>query len=103
MVYLSANMTLEHLRRLHDDFSDEIPDRVLHGRGAFKVRRNWWQGVVGDLDRLRSQGQIPQELQEEVDGFLDHYTSEEFHEQPLTTPEDISRVNGLISRIIPRK
>lgn len=97
-------MTLEHLRRLHDDFSDEIPDKVLHGRGDFKVRRNWWQGVVGDLDLLRSHGQIPPELQVEVDGFLEHYTSDEFHDQPLTTSVDLGVVNNLLSRIIgPRK
>lgn len=96
-------MALEHLRRLHTDYSDEIPDQVLHGRGNFKVRRNWWQGVVGDLDRLRSQGQIPPELHEEVDEFLDHYTSEEFHDQPLTTAEDIGCVNSLLSRIVGTK
>lgn len=60
--------------------------------------------MVGDLDLLRSRGQIPQELQAEVDGFLDHYTSEEFHDQPLTTSDDLSVVNSLLSRIIgPRK
>jgi hypothetical protein len=93
-------MTLEHLRRLHDDFSDEIPNNVLHGRGNFKVRRNWWQGVVGDLDLLRTHGQIPPELQGEVDSFLDHYTSDEFHAQPLTTSEDLGVVNNLLSKII---
>lgn len=95
-------MTIEHLRRLRTEFSDEIPDKVLHGRGDFKVRRNWWQGVVGDLDLLRTRGQIPQELQGEVDGFLKHYTSEDFHSQPLTTVEDISRVNNLLDRILGR-
>ena len=95
-------MTLEHLKRLKEGFSDEIPGKVLHGKGDFKVRRNWWQGVVGDLDRLKSKGQIPPGLEGEVEDFLTHYTSEDFHEQPLTTGEDITRANSLIDRILGR-
>lgn len=95
-------MTMEHLRQLHDDFSDEIPGQVLHGQGRFKVRRNWWQGVIGDLDRLMSHGQIPEELKGEVDEFMTHYTSEEFHSQPLTTQEDLGRVNTLLRKILGR-
>ena len=93
-------MTLEHLIRLSENFSDEIPGKVLHGKGDFKVRRNWWQGVVGGLDCLISQGQIPSALEGEVEDFLTHYTSEDFHRQPLTTEKDITRANNLIDKIL---
>lgn len=95
-------MTMEHLRRLREDFSDEIPSKVLHGHGDFKVRRNWWQGVIGDLDSAINQGLVSKELREETEQFLAHYTSEEFHEQKLTTADDIQRANSLLDRVLER-
>lgn len=96
-------MSLERFQWLREKFSDEIPDKVLHGRGDFKVRRNWWQGLVGDLERGLGNGVVPEELRPEVESFLDHYTSEEFHDQSLTTEVDIQRANGLLDRILGRK
>jgi hypothetical protein len=96
-------MSLERFQWLKDQFSDEIPDKVLQGRGNFKVRRNWWQGLVGDLERGLRNGVVPEELRPDVEQFLDHYTSEEFHNQSLTTEADIQRANGLLSRILGRK
>lgn len=97
---------IEYLRVLRDDYSDEIPELVLHGpvsavdRKAFKVRRNWWNGVVGGLDRLQSKGLVPPGLDEEVQNYVSHYSSDEFHNQPLTTADDIQRANDLITRIV---
>lgn len=95
-------MTMERLRWLRGEFSDKIPYEVLHGRGDFKVRKNWWQGVVGYLERGLRKGDIPQEFREEAEAFLEHYTSEDFHNQPLTTQEDIVRANSLLDRILGR-
>lgn len=92
-------MAIEHLRRLRTKFSDDIPDKVLHG-GDFKVRRNWWQGVVGNLEIALNNGLVPPGLRQETEDFLKHYTSEEFHNQPLTTTEDIGWVNSLLDRIL---
>lgn len=96
-------MSLERFQWLRDKFSDEIPDKVLHGRGDFKVRRNWWQGVVSNLERGLGNGVVPEELRPEVESFLDDYTSEEFHKQPLTTKADIERANGLLDRILGKR
>lgn len=96
-------MTLERFQWLRDEFSDEIPDNVLHGRGNFKVRRNWWQGIVGDLARGLDNGVVSEELKPEVEQFLTHYTSEEFHQQPLTTRADIDRANRLLNRILEKR
>jgi hypothetical protein len=96
-------MVFERLRRLKNNYSDEIPDEVLHGEGGYKVRRNWWHGVVGYVDQLKDQGQIPKELQTEVDQFITHYTSPDFHQQDLTTEDDIKRANSLLDKLLGRE
>ena len=96
-------MSLERLQWLKDQFSDEIPDKVRRGSGRSKARRNWWQGVVGNLERGLENGVVPEELRSDVKQFLDHYTSEEFHNQPLTTKGDIQRANDLLSKILDKK
>ena len=96
-------MAIEHLRFLRDKFVDEIPDEVLHGRGNFKVRRNWWQGIVGSLEQALNQGLIPEGQRQETEDFLAHYSSEEFHDQPLTSAEDIGKANNLLDGILGKR
>ena len=98
MVYLPTNMALETLKHLRDDHDDDIPDQKAYG--DFKVQRKWWQKLIFGLEDAAQEGVIPEGLRDEVGAFVQHYTSEEFHKQPLTTAEDIGRANGLISRII---
>lgn len=96
-------MSFEQFQWLRDEFSDEIPDKVLHGRGNFKVRRNWWNGLVGDLEHGLGNGVVSEELKPEVDRFIEDYISEEFHNQPLTTKADIKRANDLLDRILGKR
>ncbi len=91
---------IERLRCLRDGYSDEIPEEILHGQGRFKVRRNWWHGLIGYLERGLEYGDIPKEFGEEIEAFVERYTSEEFHRQPLTTSDDISRANSLLDKIL---
>ena len=97
---------VEYLRMLRDNYFDDIPVQILHGpvsavdRKTFKVRRNWWNGVVGGLETLQLEGLVSPDLEKEVQNFLAYYTSDEFHHQPLTTAEDIQRTNDLITKII---
>lgn len=99
----AENPHTEYLRTLRDNWSDEIPDNIIHGpisgtdKKQFKVRRNWWQGVVGSLGRLQLKGLISPEMNDEVTEFIAYYTSDQF---TLTTPDDIQRANALITRII---
>lgn len=66
-------MAMERFKWFRDEFSDEIPDKVLQGRGAFKVRRNWWHGLVGNLDRGLKRGHIPEKHRAETEAFIEHY------------------------------
>ncbi len=93
-------MSLERFQWLRDEFLDRIPDEVLHSYGDFKVRRNWWNCLTAFLELGLSNGVIPEELRPEVESFLDGYTSEAFHAQPLTTEVDIERANNLLDRIL---
>jgi len=95
-------MPPERFQWLKDEFSDEIPDKVLHD-GDFKVRRIWWQGLVSNLERGLDNGVVPEEFRPEVKRFVEHYTSKEFHNQPLTTEADIKRANGLLDRILVKR
>lgn len=71
---------LERLRDLRDSYSDEIPKEIVSSispEKRFKVRKVWWQLITLNLRQALKKGQIPNpEIQEEVEGFLEHYTSE---------------------------
>lgn len=79
-------MSLERLKNLRDDYSDEIPAQTLSGpvterdRKKFKVRRNWWHGVVQELSLLFSRSLIPSNLIREAQNFIAYYTSENFYD-----------------------
>jgi len=94
-------MALENLRHLRDDHDDDIPDQKAYG--SFKVQRKWWQKLIFGLEDAAQEGLIPDDLKPEVGEFIQHYTSEDFHKQPLTTAEDISQANGLINKILGKR
>lgn len=54
-----------------------------------------WKGLGNEA--------VPEELKPEIEGFLDHYTSDEFYAQPLITETDIDRANSLLDRILNKK
>lgn len=97
----------KRLRKLRDDYSEEIPEKILSGISPdrkFKVRRNWWQGVVGSLlNTLKWNLITDPEIRAEVEEFTNHYKSEEFHDQPLTTARDIQRANEIINLVLGEK
>jgi len=95
-------MSIDQLRHLRDDFSDEIPAEELHGKGNFKVRRNWWQGLVGNLENGLGNGLVPATLKPEVEAFLDEYASDDFRSQALTTKDDIVKANTLFDKLLGR-
>ena len=97
-------MTLERIRWLRDDFSDEIPPTILHGSGDFKVRRMWWQGVIGDIDLalLLDNGVVPKELIPEARIFLKKYQTEEFRGKARISRADIDEANELLDKILGR-
>jgi len=92
----------EHLRFLRDEFSDEIPVDVIHSnhpQNRFKVRRNWWAGLLADLEVGLAEGAFTDpDVQEKIRAFTDFYFHRpNFFDKPLTTPEDIAKANRIIN------
>lgn len=53
--------------------------------------------VTSTLEELKHEEAIESPTEEEITGFIDFYTSDEFHEQPLTTAKDIQEANRIIN------
>jgi len=98
---------LEQLKELRFNFSDEIPSRIVHSNdpdNKFKVRKNWFQGVVANVANALEDGQIStQEGKVAAEQLLKRFTAEEFVDQKLTTPVDINEANRLIDVILEKQ
>lgn len=95
---------LEHLRGLRTGWKDEIPGKVIHSNepdNLYKVRRNWFTGVVADVENLLVEGSIRNGVKKvAAEQLLERFTSDEFRDRDLTTPEDIQTANNLIDVIL---
>ncbi len=98
---------LEHLRGLRTGWKDEIPGKVIHSDAAdnrYKVRRNWFTGVVADVENLLTDGEITTDEGRAAAGqLLDTFTSEEFTRRELTSAQDIQTANSLIDVILGKR
>lgn len=88
----------EHLSWLLDNHVDRIPKRRVHG-GNFKVRGNWFQGVIGDLEGCIEGGVIqdPQVVAEAQD-FIEEHLRHDFSRR--TTIKDIEKANAIIRKVL---
>lgn len=95
---------LEHLKGLRFDWSDEIPERVIHSDDTdnlYKVRRNWFTGVAADVYNLLNEGFLTDSAKRAAaEQLLARFASEEFSKRALTTAEDIQKTNELIDIIL---
>lgn len=94
---------VKHLKSMRFDYRDEVPEEIIHGDADvknFKVRKNWWFGVILDLETLITmKKEVGQETLEKINAFQKKYTSQEFKDR-LTTAEDISEANAFIDDIL---
>ena len=95
---------LSYLKWLRDGNSNEIPNEILSGHSEkkfFKVRRNWWNGLVGGLSSLLRKGLVKDEKTlGDIQNFLKKYNSDEFRFKPLTEAVDIAAANALLDEIV---
>lgn len=91
----------QELSQLRHEYSDEIPDRIVHGpcEGKdTKARRNWFLAVAGNLELLAIHGLVPEEIEPLIEQFVSYYTSRDFAR--LTEPQDIERANSIIDIVL---
>lgn len=94
--------SLQMLKRLRDEWSDEIPEEMISGMSEnklFKVRGNWYQGIVAHAENLLhfAPKDAPQiaEIRELIGYFCQ---SEEFDQKMATRVDrtDIEKGDRLI-------
>ncbi len=95
----------EHLLWMRDAFSDDIPAEVIHSNSPnnkFKVRRNWFYGLVQNLELWVLGDRLVDDpgIDEEVGKFITHVRSDEFTKKPLTEAEDIEWANKVINMVV---
>jgi len=94
--------TVKRLKSLRDDFSDDIPDEILHSNdedNKYKVRGSWFQGVIADTEGLLSYASKDAPELEEIKEIMNYFTdSEEFRGKMSSRTErsDIDKGNRLI-------
>lgn len=90
----------ELLRKLREDWSDEIPNKILRSTDSipspqYKVRRAWFQVLYSTLNAIRRLVTLNDHLKIRVEEFTSRVTSEDFRVN-LTKKEDIDLGNDLI-------
>lgn len=96
----SLGETLELVRHLLEDFSEEIPAQIARGAPdgkLLKIQTNWFQVVVDVLQVVQEHiefrgGTVPTE----ITSLLTYLTSQELKGQERNKPEDISRANNVL-------
>ena len=93
-----------HLKRLKDAHKNDVPKEIIRGWNRdkldYKVRKNWWVGVMADIANLLEEDFIRDEkLIVSMKYFLKKYVNNEFVDR-LTTAEDIQEANQLIEKIV---
>ena len=100
-----ANL-LGHLRGLRYDWSDEIPEEIIHSdappdKRYSKARTSWFTSVTADVYYALEEGEIKTPQGKAVaEQLITRFTSEEWANQDLTTAEDIQEANRLIDIIL---
>jgi len=97
-----AKEALGQLEKLLNDWSDEIPEEILHGEGKYKVRVNWWNSVTGWLNVLLRKELIADEaLIERIRAFVGTYAGRDYWAKghKNTSKEDIIIANSLLEDV----
>lgn len=101
---IDGYVPLEHLKEIRHDFSDEIPKEIIHSDAVdnkFKVRRNWFVGILVDVENALKDGVIMTlEGKLAAEQLVKRFRSDEFIERELTEKRDIDEANNLIDIIL---
>ena len=94
---------IKKLRKLRDDYFDEIPAEIIHSPSPdnnYKCRTSWFGMLFLRLGKLEMRGLLPYELIEEYHRFMEGYRTHLKQNRGLTTAENIRDANSLINTVI---
>lgn len=96
----NLHQTLEKVRHLLEDFSEETPKQLIYGQPEghlIKCQRTWFQLVVNTLYVVEQHQKYRGEtVHPDITNFRKFYESEEFHNQERTTKKDIDQANAVL-------
>ena len=96
------NIYLQRFQDLHDNWSDEIPEEMIHSdnpvNNRYKVRGNWFATIKSNFENCKTFKIFPEEFNEEWKSFFKTYTLRMMSskEEVRTTKEEIDAVNKLL-------
>lgn len=99
---MSDNNLLSRLQELRYNFSDEIPDIILHsnmGQPKYKVRNGWFQAIIADGEIAILDNAVSQRSEEVYNKFYEWYTSNRVFYR-LKTREDIQKGDEVLDSMI---
>jgi hypothetical protein len=97
---------IEDLTDLRYNYSNDIPDTMIHGKLTHKVQGNWWQLLVMALSKIdRDHLLDPGTTLDKIKAFRKTISSGEYiiyqqGEEPRTNPEYILKADALIDEIL---
>lgn len=87
------------------DNSNEIPEKMINGskveNHSYKVRTNWFQGVVGCIEKALKEQYIPTTFGTELNDLLVGFKARRSEGANLvrTTKEEIDTADNLLARV----
>ena len=101
---------LQRFKDLHDNFSDEIPNEIVHGNNSenykYKIRGNWFVTVRTCLQNAKLLNFFPKEFNDEWEDFFLTWSQKKPERKndelgtvdTINTKEEIERANDFLIR-----
>jgi hypothetical protein len=101
---MTKEILIDLLTDLKDNWSEEIPARILHSTdGHYKIRTGWFLSLASDLEVALSEGLLQDKIKPDAEAFLDWWVNEYGTGQKgtiINTKVDINKGNAVITKIL---
>lgn len=98
---------IAHLRKCLDEWSDEIPEQIVHNEGNYKVRAAWFSIVTGRVEfalEFLQDDAFADEINAQLDPViaLARHHTESPEGQNRNTKEQVDTCNEILRKVIDR-
>ncbi len=92
---------IKKFERLLNEYSDELPQEIIHNQGKYKCRAVWFQIIYGTIEGLIIKGLANNQVEEWYKGFVEYMDKKSsIKSVGKTSREDIERGNNLLRLVI---